>query len=186
MAVSSVAAPTGSPCGRPTRRVPGTIVDYLRATLAARTVDGPALPFGFTGGYAGYSGHEPGTPDAQWIFTDRTVAVDHANGRTYALTLDDDSPGVIAAAETWLDATTATLRAIPDGGPAPYGAYLRFGETHVTCSAPERFLTIGPAGQMTATPLGHSQEAKPKSPRGPALLPGRTPTHLANNLHSPL
>uniref|UniRef100_UPI002454E5CE hypothetical protein n=1 Tax=Nocardia cyriacigeorgica TaxID=135487 RepID=UPI002454E5CE len=52
-----------------------------------------ALAGGFTGGYVGYLGyevkaecgaaaaHRARTPDAQWIFADRLVVVDHVAGR---------------------------------------------------------------------------------------------------------
>ncbi len=107
-----------------TTRVPGTIFDYLEHALASRSVDGPALPFDFQCGYAGYFGyelkadcgspnaHRADTPDAMWIFADRMIAVDHEEGKTYLLALDDTTPRTESAAQAWLIRTTATLEAL--------------------------------------------------------------------------
>jgi para-aminobenzoate synthetase len=107
-----------------TTRVPGTIFDYLERALASRSVDGPALPFDFQCGYAGYFGyelkadcgspnaHRADTPDAMWIFADRMIAVDHEEGKTYLLALDDTTPRTESAARAWLIRTTATLEAL--------------------------------------------------------------------------
>ncbi|WP_433492078.1 aminodeoxychorismate synthase component I [Nocardia grenadensis] len=200
----------------------GTILDHLAAALRARMVPLPDdFPFDFAGGYVGYLGyevkadcggsaaHRAPAPDAQWIFADRVVVVDHLAGRTYLLALADDSGR--AAAQTWLRATAAILETLPtwsnpppitmagdtagleehlvrgrtrylrdiadcraalragesyeitltdqlvfpatSGGldvyrtlrranPAPYSAYLRFGDLEIACSSPERFLKI--------------------------------------------
>ncbi len=80
-----------------------TVFDYLDAQLAARRVEPPAdLPFDPACGYVGYFGyelkadcggrnkHHSPAPDAQWIFADRTVTVDHEAGRTYVVGFDDD------------------------------------------------------------------------------------------------
>lgn len=221
-------AVTVEPSRSDPRRVAGTIFHYLRAELDRREIISPELPFDYSCGYVGYFGyelkadcgatnaHRADLPDAQWIFADRSITVDHQHGRTYVMVLDDGSsegredasrrlaemvavveklPGhgaatarattqratasTASAVEPWLDrdrlryladvqACQAKLREgesyeicltnaarVPDteGGlayyrklrsanPAPYGAYLRFGGTHIACSSPERFLRI--------------------------------------------
>lgn len=206
------------------RSVPGTILDYLDEQLRARALPRPAdLPFDFTGGYIGYLGyevkadcggaaaHRATAPDAQWIFADRLVVVDHLAGRTHLLALTGPGADAERASTAWLNATAASLDAVPDrtdpapiavdldaagleehlvrgrdrylrdiaecrralragesyeitltdqlvvaattGGldvyrtlrranPAPYSAYLRFGDLEIACSSPERFLKV--------------------------------------------
>lgn len=218
--------------------VPGRILDYLDARLRERRIELPDLPFDFTGGYVGYLGyevkaecgataaHRARTPDAQWIFADRLVVVDHEAGRTHllALTASDDSaavdwlrttaqalaslptwanppdlaidadPGAVAAAlergrERYLidiaicqDALRAgesyevcltdsvTVPATAEGldvyrtlrrcNPAPYAAYLRFGDLEIACSSPERFLKIDRHRTVESKPI------KGTAPRG--------------------
>ncbi|MBJ8344809.1 aminodeoxychorismate synthase component I [Antrihabitans sp. YC2-6] len=104
--------------------VPGSIFDYLSAQLRERRVDNAALPFDFTCGYVGYFGyelkaecgspnrHEAQNPDAQWLFADRIVAVDHQDDKTYLLALDDrreDGPAGRSAACEWLARTRSAL-----------------------------------------------------------------------------
>src|SRR5690606_6570515 len=101
--------------------VPGRILDYLDARLRERRIELPDLPFDFTGGYVGYLGyevkaecgaaaaHRAETPDAQWIFADRLVVVDHEAGRTYLLAVTD-APD--SAAE-WLRTTAEALESLP-------------------------------------------------------------------------
>lgn len=113
------------PGGR-TRREPGTILDYLAAALRARFLPLPAqLPFDFAGGYVGYLGyevkadcggtaaHRATTPDAQWVFADRLVVVDHLAGRTHLVALT--GPGAAARRDTgnWLEETAAMLEQLP-------------------------------------------------------------------------
>jgi para-aminobenzoate synthetase len=121
------------PGGRPPRREPGSIFDYLQRETRRRRISGPPLPFDFAGGYVGWLGYElkadcgaPGrhqapTPDACWLFADRLVAIDHLEQRTYLLALSRGTAGTRAAADAWLAATAATLAALPPGGgpPAP-------------------------------------------------------------------
>jgi para-aminobenzoate synthetase len=107
--------------------VPGTIFDYLERELARRSVDASGLPFDFTGGYVGYFGyelkadcgspnvHRSVTPDAVWVFPDRMVTVDHAEGVTYLLALSDGAPAADTAARDWLLRTETVLRQLPDG-----------------------------------------------------------------------
>lgn len=225
----------------PPRSVPGGILDYLRTQVARRVVDAPQLPFDFACGYVGYFGYElkadcgaPAAhrspyPDAQWIFAGRAVVVDHEEGRTYLLALEDGSGTAGAAAGAWLRTAGRALCVPPaapvpaDGpatpglsdvepwlvrerdrylsdievvqqklaqgesyevcltnaaripatcgglefyrrlrrlNPAPYSAYLRFGDMHVACSSPERFLRIDRHGGVESKPI------KGTAPRG--------------------
>lgn len=122
----------------PVRIRPGTIFDYLKAELGRRVIEGPELPFDFTGGYVGYFGyelkadcgspnrHRSPTADSVWLFPDRMVAVDHDQGMTYLLALSDHSADG-AAATAWLADTARLLSALPtaaanDGARGPSGA----------------------------------------------------------------
>lgn len=108
------------------RREPGTVLDYLATALRTRFLPLPAqLPFDFAGGYVGYLGyevkadcggtavHRAATPDAQWIFADRLVVVDHLAGRTHLVALT--GPGAAARQDSgsWLDDTAAALAELP-------------------------------------------------------------------------
>ncbi|MEU7632778.1 aminodeoxychorismate synthase component I [Nocardia sp. NPDC049220] len=107
------------------RTVTGGILDCLAAELRARQLDLPELPFDFVGGYVGYLGyevkadcggnraHRAPTPDAQWIFADRMVVVDHVGGRTYLLSLTDATPDTARAGADWLRDTRETLDTLP-------------------------------------------------------------------------
>ncbi|MEU5405535.1 aminodeoxychorismate synthase component I [Nocardia asteroides] len=102
--------------------VPGTILDYLDRELRRRHCETPPLPFDFAGGYVGYLGyevkadcgaaaaHRSPTPDAQWIFADRLIVVDHEAGRTYLLALTESGA---ETADAWLAATDAALADLP-------------------------------------------------------------------------
>ncbi|WP_028477322.1 aminodeoxychorismate synthase component I [Nocardia sp. CNY236] len=105
------------------RTVAGGIFDFLAAELRARPLELPDLPFDFVGGYVGYLGyevkadcggravHRAPTPDAQWIFADRIVVVDHVGGRTHLLALSD-TPDRDRAGADWLRATIARLETV--------------------------------------------------------------------------
>ena len=101
------------------RQVDGTVFDYLDARLAAgRVAPLPDLPFDPACGYVGYFGYElkadcgarnkhtASTPDAQWIFADRTVTVDHETHRTHLVAFDDDVD--------WLVDAVGKLMNLPD------------------------------------------------------------------------
>ncbi|MFE3195097.1 aminodeoxychorismate synthase [Nocardia sp. NPDC059240] len=105
------------------REVPGGVLDYLSGELRRREIDFPDVPFDFVGGYVGYLGyemkadcgaravHRAPTPDAQWIFADRLIVVDHEAGRTHLLALSEPESPV--AAQDWLAATRAIVETLP-------------------------------------------------------------------------
>jgi para-aminobenzoate synthetase len=111
--------------GRPVRRVPGSVFDYLGRQLRLRAVEAPELPFDFTAGYVGYFGyelkadcgspnrHRAETPDACWLFADRLVVVDHQEGTTYAVCLAENSRKGLREAADWLDTAVARLSCLP-------------------------------------------------------------------------
>ncbi|WP_040776140.1 aminodeoxychorismate synthase component I [Nocardia pneumoniae] len=106
------------------RTVRGGILDFLAAELRTRQLELPDLPFDFAGGYVGYLGyevkadcggtavHRAPTPDAQWIFADRLVVVDHVGGRTHLLALSD-TPETARSGADWLRDTRETLETLP-------------------------------------------------------------------------
>ncbi|WP_378739029.1 aminodeoxychorismate synthase component I [Nocardia brasiliensis] len=107
------------------RVVAGGVLDYLAAELRLRQLELPDLPFDFVGGYVGYLGyevkadcggqavHRAPTPDAQWVFADRTVVVDHVGGRTHLLSLTDSTAETMRAGADWLRDTGETLESLP-------------------------------------------------------------------------
>ncbi|WP_067837064.1 aminodeoxychorismate synthase component I [Nocardia lijiangensis] len=107
------------------RTVAGDVLDYLAAELRWRTAEIPDLPFDFACGYVGYLGyevkadcganaaHRAPTPDAQWIFADRLVVVDHVAGRTHLLALTDPAADTARAAADWLRDTAEALATLP-------------------------------------------------------------------------
>src|SRR5690606_6577556 len=115
------------------RRVPGDVLGYLSRQLRDRRVELPDLPFDFGCGYVGYLGyeikadcgatavHRAPAPDAQWIFADRLIAVDHVAGRTHLLALG--APGAPRAgddhARRWLRDTRAVLDTLPSWANPP-------------------------------------------------------------------
>ncbi|UGT54305.1 aminodeoxychorismate synthase component I [Nocardia asteroides] len=124
-----------------TRTVPGTVLDHLDRELRRRHCEIPPLPFDFAGGYVGYLGyevkadcgasaaHRAATPDAQWIFADRLIVVDHEAGRTHLLALTEDgfeaadrwlaeTDTALADLPTWANPTDLTVPADPDAVPA--------------------------------------------------------------------
>ncbi|PPJ23767.1 aminodeoxychorismate synthase, component I [Nocardia nova] len=215
------------------------VLDYLSARLSELNIRFPDVPFDFAGGYVGYlgyemkadcgakTGHRSPYPDAQWLFADRLVVVDHVAGRTHLIAVTDAD----SADENhrWLADTRAVVAALPDrrhpepltlpadeeavisrlsrgrdryladiaaidaelragetyevnltdsatidsdapgldvyrmlrrSNPAPYAAYLRFGELHIACSSPERFLKIDRTRTVETKPI------KGTAPRG--------------------
>lgn len=198
------------------------LFDYLANELGRLACRSPELPFDFNCGFAGYLGYEMkaecgaeivhglATPDAAFVFADRLLAFDHAEGHTYVLGLGED-------VESWIDGTSERLRSLPpldkatvDAGteqfaprrsaeryrddimacrrylaagdtyevcltnrltaatgaeplsiyralrranPAPFSAFLRFGDLSVLSSSPERFLAVDRDGWAEARPI---------------------------------
>ncbi|WP_245401855.1 aminodeoxychorismate synthase component I [Nocardia albiluteola] len=104
--------------------VPGTVFDYLAIQLRDRKIEFPDVPFDFAGGYVGYLGyemkadcggaahHRAPAPDAQWIFADRLIVVDHVAERTHLIALA--TPKDVAGGRDWLTATRAVLAELPE------------------------------------------------------------------------
>ncbi|WP_067697003.1 aminodeoxychorismate synthase component I [Nocardia jejuensis] len=107
------------------RSVPGGVLEYLSGELRRRRIEFPDVPFDFVGGYVGYLGyemkadcgaavtHRAPTPDAQWIFADRLIVVDHEAGRTHLMSLAETDPNSLRAAKVWLSATRALVDTVP-------------------------------------------------------------------------
>ena len=116
------------------REQQGSIFSYCAVELERLRAEGPKLPFGFIGGFAGYLGYELGgecgatvthsseLPDAGLLFCDRVIAFDHHERRVHLLALADGDGA--EAADLWLKSTTEALRvlgveAAPPAPPAP-------------------------------------------------------------------
>ncbi len=97
-----------------------SIFEYLSEELGRLGSDaGAGLPFEFDCGFVGWFGyelkaecggdaaHESSLPDAAFVFADRLIAFDHAEGHAYLLALAE--PGGEAEAEEWLAATASRL-----------------------------------------------------------------------------
>lgn len=107
------------------RQVAGGVLDYLSRELRRRRIEFPPVPFDFVGGYVGYLGyemkadcgaaaaHRAPAPDAQWVFADRLIVVDHEAGRTHLLALAEPGAESVRAARDWLTATRAVVAALP-------------------------------------------------------------------------
>jgi para-aminobenzoate synthetase len=139
------------------RHEPGTIFDVLADRLRAlriRRPPEPPLPFDLVCGYVGYFGyelkadcggarrHRAETPDAIWLLADRMVAIDHQQGRSYLLALDDSETDGSAAA-AWIRDTGRRLRALPDGPlppPAPPGPRSGDPVSRLLRRGPDRYL----------------------------------------------
>ncbi|MEI7692692.1 MAG: chorismate-binding protein, partial [Actinomycetes bacterium] len=108
-----------------------SIFDYCAGELERLRAEGPKLPFGFIGGFAGYLGYELGAEcgatethssslsDAGLLFCDRVIAFDHHERRVHLLALADRDGA--EAAELWLKSTTEALRELASqvAGPVP-------------------------------------------------------------------
>ncbi|HUK71039.1 MAG TPA: aminodeoxychorismate synthase component I [Streptosporangiaceae bacterium] len=110
-------------------RFDGEILTYLAGKVPSRRVPGSGLPVQFALGYVGYLGyelktavggstqHRSPTPDAQFIFADRGVVIDHEESRVWLLTLSRES----VDGQRWLDEAESVvqrLQPLPDVPPA--------------------------------------------------------------------
>ncbi len=95
----------------------GNIFDYLKTQPQASPQTPPPCPF--MGGYVGWFGYElqqdcgsrvfrkASTPDSLLIHSDRFIAVDHADGKSYLVAID--APEHEVRARQWLDETEAAI-----------------------------------------------------------------------------
>jgi para-aminobenzoate synthetase len=100
-----------------------SILKYLRRETAMRPQVSAELPFEFECGFVGYFGyelkaecggdaaHSSPHPDAHFVFADRVIAFDHAEGHTYLLCLVER--GEEEAGEGWIAETAGALRSLP-------------------------------------------------------------------------
>jgi para-aminobenzoate synthetase len=100
-----------------------TIFDYLQRELDALR-DETDLPFDFNCGFVGYFGyelkadcdgslvHRSSMPDAQLLFADRLIVLDHVESCAYLLCLTDAANE--AGGVRWLDETERRLAQLPD------------------------------------------------------------------------
>jgi anthranilate/para-aminobenzoate synthase component I/branched-subunit amino acid aminotransferase/4-amino-4-deoxychorismate lyase len=104
------------------------IFSFLDKTLSNTSVRiQTQLPFDFSGGYVGYLGYElmavteqvegrsSQLPDAQLLFSDRFLAIDHLEGVLYLVALHDGDP---SGARYWIESTWDRLKSVVSR-PAP-------------------------------------------------------------------
>ena len=102
------------------------IFEYLGRIEPSRPEPAPPCPF--VGGYVGWFGYElrndcgsptdrrASTPDAMFIYSDRFIAVDHVDKKTYVLAIDE--PSNAERAKKWIDHTIAAIeRMVPTAIP---------------------------------------------------------------------
>ncbi|KNB50891.1 hypothetical protein AC230_20335 [Streptomyces caatingaensis] len=145
-----------------TTTCPGSVFDVLEERLRVRSVAPPHdPPFDFAGGYVGYFGYElradcgsphgrrAPAPDAQWLFCDRFVAVDHREKRTWLVALcRPEEPGEPQAAEDWLAATARAVRELPHTRRPPGAAAARPPDTRAAARRAEAALARPEAGYL--------------------------------------
>ncbi len=93
------------------------IFDYLEQLETSRPEPAPPCPF--VGGYVGWFGYElrnecgsptsrsATTPDAMFIHSDRFIAVDHVEKKTYVVAIDE--PSQAERAKRWIDRTITAI-----------------------------------------------------------------------------
>jgi para-aminobenzoate synthetase len=96
-------------------RLPQSIFDYLGRQTAERAVTGVVNDCDFALGYVGYLGyemkaecggeavHQSDLPDADFVFCDRAVVIDHKLGETWLLALADQAILDQSEAMSWLE-----------------------------------------------------------------------------------
>ncbi|WP_320781857.1 aminodeoxychorismate synthase component I [Streptomyces sp. CRN 30] len=98
--------------------------------------------------------HRPSRGERRYLADIRQCQEELRAGESYEICLTDTVRVPVDA--DGLSAHTVLRRL----NPAPYAAFLRFGDTEVVCSSPERFLRIGPDGRVESRPI------KGTAPRG--------------------
>jgi para-aminobenzoate synthetase len=100
-----------------------SIFDYLSREMRRLRSLSDELPFDFNCGFAGYFGyelksdcggdsaHRSDLPDAHFVFADRMIAFDHAEGCTYVLGVAE--PGDADALGRWIAETGERLASLP-------------------------------------------------------------------------
>jgi anthranilate/para-aminobenzoate synthase component I/branched-subunit amino acid aminotransferase/4-amino-4-deoxychorismate lyase len=104
------------------------IFSFLDSTLSDTNVRTQTeVPFDFKGGYVGYLGYElmavteqvegrsSQLPDAQLLFSDRFLAIDHLDNTLYLVALHDGDP---SSAQYWIESTFDRLKSVVSR-PAP-------------------------------------------------------------------
>ncbi len=76
-----------------------------------------------------------------------------AEGETYEVCLTNAVQAELGAGETDPPDPLELYRALRRANPAPFSAYLRFGDAAVLSSSPERFLRVGADRQVEAKPI---------------------------------
>lgn len=99
------------------RTEPSGIFEYFEQRQSDRP--NPAPPCPFVGGYVGWFGYEvrqdcgspisrhATTPDAMFIYTDRFIAIDHIENKTYIVAID--APSQSERAEQWIERTLSGI-----------------------------------------------------------------------------
>jgi anthranilate/para-aminobenzoate synthase component I/branched-subunit amino acid aminotransferase/4-amino-4-deoxychorismate lyase len=98
------------------------IFSFLESTLSETNVRiQTELPFDFSGGYVGYLGYElmavtehvegrsSQLPDAELLFSDRFLAIDHLENVVYLVALHDGDP---SSARHWIESTCDQLKSV--------------------------------------------------------------------------
>jgi para-aminobenzoate synthetase len=108
--------------------------DWLKQALARTSLDAPAVPFPFTGGYVGYFGyelkaecgavnkHQSTMPDCVLLRVERFLVIDHAENKLYLVSSGEDGETWLADMELRIDAIKCSS-ATPTGETAPEWRY---------------------------------------------------------------
>jgi anthranilate/para-aminobenzoate synthase component I len=113
----------------------GDIFTYFEAALDEYALtDDPPLPFNFRGGYVGYFGYglmavtenivgkTSTLADAHFIFSDRFIAIDHAEDTVYLVAVYEDN---VESVNRWFEQVETALRTIQRVAPPPPAALIR-------------------------------------------------------------